>query len=120
MDVTSLSSTTPVNTAATAANQKPAETTATATETKKKPDVAYEASGQAYKPDTKKVKTMLAQQDMKTENFRKLVEGLLDKQAQKSGAAGGFYIGKNDKNPWKGTQWENDLMVAVDETTRAN
>ncbi len=68
-----------------------------------------------YKPDREKIKAMWADHNAKVESMRKLVEGLFSKQAQKNGVANA----KNGENPWKGTQWENDIMIDIDEATRA-
>jgi hypothetical protein len=80
----------------------------------------YEPSEEAkvYKPDYAKIKEIWAEHDAKVESFRRLVEGLFNKQAQKNGLANGSVNKPGASNPWAGTRWENDVMIEVDEETR--
>jgi hypothetical protein len=71
----------------------------------------YEPSGQTYKPDVTRINQMWDEHNQQVESFRRLIEGLLNKQGQEFIAANG---------------WNNNLshlfngeMMEVDEATRA-
>ena len=76
-------------------------------------DDVFEPSGhteetrKSYKPDIKRLKEILAEGERQVESFRRLVESLLQKQAEKSEWA----YGK--------PSFEFDEMVEIDEETRA-
>ena len=63
-----------------------------------------------YKPDAEKIKQMWSQHDQKVESFRRLVEGLLNKQAQK------FDLARDD---WGRPVWTGSEMIEIDDETRA-
>lgn len=107
--------------ATTTANEKTDTSTANST-----PNAAAEAEGtqqneaavyesskknnKTYTPDMDKVKQMMAESDRQIASFRRLVEGLFNKQAGKSEDAFSFLKGK-------GPHSEN--MVEIDDETRA-
>ncbi len=68
-------------------------------------DVYEPSDKKVYKPDAAKVKQMWADHDAKVESFRKLVEGLFKKQAEKDGVASGT--------------WNGDKLIEIDAETRA-
>ncbi|MCL2664520.1 MAG: hypothetical protein FWE82_02810 [Defluviitaleaceae bacterium] len=70
-----------------------------------------EKKGEAYKPDAAKIKQLMAESERQVENFRKLVEGLLGKQADKVQQA---LFGRD---PMTFTRADFE-MLEVDEATR--
>ncbi len=80
-----------------------------------KTDVYELSNEKVYKPDADRIKALWAEHEDKVSSFRKLIEGLFTKQSQKAGIANA----PAGTNPWKGTAWENDIMINVDDATRA-
>jgi hypothetical protein len=68
------------------------------------------ANDMAYKTDFNKIKEMWSEHDAKIESFRRLIEGLFNRQGEKAGEASGW---QNRKNPFR------EVMVDIDAETRA-
>lgn len=88
----------------------------TAAENEQKNEAAvYESSSadkKVYKPDANKIRQMLEENDRQVASFRKLVESLFNKQAQKAGVA----------FEWKGNKTQiasTENMIEIDDETRA-
>lgn len=93
----------------------PAVAPAPAPEAAAPPEAAVYEPGdktRAYTPDTNKMKQLWAEHDQKVDSFRRLIEGLLNKQAQKDGIA---QIGKGRFEPYL----TGGQPVEADEETRA-
>ena len=80
------------------------------TEAPKSEAAVYEQSQQVYKPDYNTIKQIWSEHEQKMESFRKLVEALLNKQAQKYDLATDI-LGR--------PIWKGDEIIEIDEETRA-
>jgi hypothetical protein len=123
MDVNSVNSAVNVNTYNSAANstataQEDTNAVVAAAAKEDEKDVYEKSTEKTYKPDYNKVREMIKESEAQVEGFRRLVEGLLNKQAQKNGLANGNVNKPNGANPWAGTRWENDTMIEIDDETR--
>jgi hypothetical protein len=73
------------------------------------------ANNQEYKTDFNKIREMWSEHDAKVESFRRLIEGLFNKQGEKAGITEGWERWRGNRNH----PFASDMMVAIDAETRA-
>jgi hypothetical protein len=113
MDVNAVNATTAANPyAPPPTNNQPTPPVPATDAVNEKPAAVYEPGekNQVYKPDMNRIKQMWAEHDQRLDSFRRLIEGLLNKQAQRDGIASNW----QDQ-----TAFDPDRMVEIDEETRA-
>lgn len=107
-----------VNVNVTVNNGTPAAEPAVKAPTVKEQDTFQSTGSQdnkTYKPDIAQIRKLWEENNAKVDSFRRLVEGLFNRQAEKNNAA----EGAPGRQQWAQIQFEDGTLVEVDEELRA-